>query len=126
MKGTRGLATYLLWQLPGWIVAAVVLASAMEAFGLPVAVATILLVLYVGKDLALFPVMRAVFRPSASSRYVGATGVAVEPLAPAGYIRVGGELWKAQTSGARVAPGTPVVVRAARGLTLLVEPREPR
>ena len=126
MKRTRGLTTYLLWQLPGWLVGAAVLAWAVETFGLPVPVAAILLGLYVGKDLALFPVMRVVFRPSASSKYVGATGVAVEPLDPVGYIRVGGELWKAQTSGERVAPGTHVVVREARGLTLLVEPREPR
>lgn len=51
---------------------------------------------------------------------VGETGIAQQPLLPAGQILVHGELWQAE-SNVPVNPGDPVRVRAVRGLTLLVE-----
>jgi hypothetical protein len=51
------------------------------------------LVLYVGKDLLLYPAMRAVFRPPAPSVPLGARGKAIDRLAPSGYVRVNGVLW---------------------------------
>jgi membrane-bound serine protease (ClpP class) len=51
---------------------------------------------------------------------VGWTGTAQQMLAPRGQILVHGELWTAE-SAAPVEAGERVVVRAVRGLTLLVE-----
>lgn len=92
-------------------------------FDVPLTLAIGAVAAYVIKDLALYPALRVVFRPAARTQPIGKRGEVVETLAPSGYIRVDGELWKA-TAPASVAPlpaGGPVVVRAADGLTLLVD-----
>ena len=72
----------------------------------------------------MYPVMRDTFRPPRRG-LVGARGQAVERLAPAGYVKVEGELWRAEAAGAEIAAGTAIVVREARGLTLRVEAAGP-
>jgi len=52
---------------------------------------------------------------------VGATGEVTEPLAPAGQIRVQGELWQARSSS-ELPNGSRVRVVAIDGLVLEVEP----
>jgi membrane-bound serine protease (ClpP class) len=52
---------------------------------------------------------------------VGATGVAVEPLAPLGHVQVRGELWEAHAAE-DVPSGGRVRVIAVEGLLLEVEP----
>lgn len=119
----RELGRYLLWQLPGWGLLALVLAWLMLMLNLEGWVAAVVGFLFVAKDLLLFPAMRVAFRPSRARAWpIGELGHAVEPLKPSGYIRVNGELWKAEVLGpeAWVPAGSPVVVRDARGLTLLV------
>lgn len=120
----RELARYLVWPLPGWVLVALLLAWLTDLLDLAPWMPLAAFALYVAKDLALFPLVRAAFRAARPAGVpVGARGVALEPLAPAGYVRVGGELWRAEveTAGRPVAAGRPVVVRGARGLTLLVE-----
>jgi membrane protein implicated in regulation of membrane protease activity len=39
-----------------------------------------------------------------------------------GYVRIGGELWRAEAASGFVPRGAPVRVVAVRGLTLVVEP----
>jgi membrane-bound serine protease (ClpP class) len=56
---------------------------------------------------------------------VGAEGVALEDFAAAGRIRVHGEIWNARSSSP-VRRGQPVRIRRMDGLTLDVEPPEPR
>lgn len=51
---------------------------------------------------------------------VGATGVAVDRLAPTGQVRVRGELWEARAPG-EVPSGATVRVTAVDGLVLAVE-----
>lgn len=53
---------------------------------------------------------------------VGAQGLVLTPLAPAGTIRVQGEIWQAETTGNPVAEGTQVEVVALEGLKLKVKP----
>ena len=101
--------------------AAVVLFWLREAFGLATWLAAAALALYVGKDLALYPAMRTLFRAPVPTRPIGQRAEAVERLAPSGYVRVNGELWKARVRHGDVGPGEAVVVRAADGLTLIVE-----
>ena len=52
---------------------------------------------------------------------VGARAVAMDSLAPAGQVRIGGELWNA-VSGSTVEAGSEVVVMGVEGLTLKVRP----
>ena len=54
---------------------------------------------------------------------IGERGVSVDRLAPSGYIRIGGELWRAKTQeeGLPIEKGVSVRVKGAQGLTLWVE-----
>lgn len=82
--------------------------------------------MFVAKDFALYPFLRPAYevRPEPGPAHLlGERGVAVEDLAPAGYVRVRGEMWMAEAaSGAPLPSGTAVRVAAVRGNTLIVEP----
>jgi membrane-bound serine protease (ClpP class) len=52
---------------------------------------------------------------------IGATGVAIGDLWPAGQVKVNGEIWGARCEGG-CDTGTSIVVRGVDGLTLEVEP----
>jgi membrane-bound serine protease (ClpP class) len=67
--------------------------------------------------------LRAQRRPVATGRrgLVGVRAVAESRLAPAGTVRVGGELWSA-VAETEVEPGSEVVITGVEGLTLRVRP----
>jgi membrane-bound serine protease (ClpP class) len=120
------LVRWLLWQLPGWVVVALVVFVAAHVLALPVWLALAVLALFVLKDVVLFPAMKTVLRPPASTRLVGARGRTTEALRPSGYVRANGELWRATTRDGRHLPaGAAVTVVGAEGLTLVVEERPP-
>jgi membrane-bound serine protease (ClpP class) len=56
---------------------------------------------------------------------LGLEAVVVEPCAPRGRVMLRGETWQARSEGA-VERGTHVRVRSVDGLTLHVEPEQPR
>jgi membrane protein implicated in regulation of membrane protease activity len=55
---------------------------------------------------------------------IGTEGIAEERLDPSGYIRVHGELWRAEVIGKAIPieKGQTVLIERACGLTLLVKP----
>ena len=124
----RILGKYLLLQLPGWAAAAVVLWLLCRFLELPQWAAGVVFALYVAKDLFLYRYLRhsysdAPSRLTGPELLVGQRGVVLERLAPSGWVRVRGERWRADArQGAAVEPGSAVVVRAVRGLTVEVEP----
>ena len=117
---------YLLLEIPGWVLGAVVLAFFVHAGELSLRTALLLFAIWVAKDFALFPLLRVGYQPSApdgSGRLVGAIGTARERLDPTGWVRVGSELWQAELERDQspVEAGGQVRVLAVRGLTLRVE-----
>ena len=126
MTARSTFARYLLFETPGWIIAAVVLALLVHVGELGARTAWILLALFVGKDFALYPVLRVGYQPSApdgSGSLIGALGTARERLDPEGWVRVGAELWRAELAHghAPVEAGAAVRVVAVDALTLHVE-----
>ncbi|MFQ5801609.1 MAG: NfeD family protein [Candidatus Methylomirabilales bacterium] len=123
------LGKYLLLQIPGWALAAVGLSLLRRWVDLPLWAAVGLFLLWVIKDLILFPFIRQAYESNGkggTKRLIGARGIAEERLAPSGYVRVAGELWQAEIvqSDEPIPKGSPVRVRAVRGLTLLIQPEE--
>ncbi len=93
--------------------------------GLPVWAAGTLVVAWALKDAVLYPFLRTAYERDSRrviERLVGLEGIAIEPLAPRGYVRVRGELWLAEpsTTDAEIPQGHEVTVDDVRGTTLLV------
>ncbi|HXG03935.1 MAG TPA: NfeD family protein [Candidatus Binatia bacterium] len=119
----RELGRYLLWQVPGWVVAGLAVFAIATVVGLPWWLAPLAAALAAAKDIALYPAMRVVFRAAGSPLPVGARGEVTQALTPVGYVRVHGELWRARVRGSDpVPPGSRVVIVGAHGLTLVVDP----
>jgi len=116
---------YMLIQLPGFVMAAVVLYALHQWAGLETRWAAALWAAYVLKDLLLYPFLRRAYDPvsqTGTELLVGATGTARQPLEPDGYVEIRGELWHAELApgAAPVAQGAGVKVQGFRGLTLIV------
>jgi membrane protein implicated in regulation of membrane protease activity len=115
---------YLLLQAPGWLAVTAALAALRWLADVPWWTVPVGLALFVAKDLAMYPVMRDTLRPPRRA-LVGSRGRAVDRLAPSGYVRVDGELWRAETAGDAIPAGAEIIVRELRGLTAQVEPAGP-
>ena len=123
------LTRYILFQVPGWIIGVLLLVGAQHWFGLPVWVAIGVLLVLVGKDFLLYPLLRTAYESNVKTgaeRLIGAQGQVQQPLDPCGYVRIQGELWraKAEPRDCPLVPGSLVRVHAVRGLTLIVSPEE--
>ena len=94
------------------------------SFDAPGWLAPVILLAWVVKDMALYPLLRSAYDVNEAppvERLIGRRGIAIEPLAPSGYVRIGGELWRARASDAApIAPHLAVEVVGAEGLVLSV------
>lgn len=115
---------YLLFQIPGWVVAAALLALLWEFDLLSGRVAAGCWGLWLVKDAVTYPFVRHAYRARehhhAATDLVGERAVVVQPLTPRGWVRVRGELWRAE-GDREIAAGEDVVVVAADGMRLLVQ-----
>lgn len=115
---------YTAFQVPGWILASVGGWWIYRTMNVPLWVASGVLVVWVIKDYALYPFLRFAYEPNhllPIERLIGELGTAVRPLAPNGYVRVRGELWRA-TAEASVVAGDEIEVTSVDGMTLVVKP----
>jgi membrane-bound ClpP family serine protease len=114
------LRTYIVAQLPGWVLAAVTGVALARWTALPGWLAAALPVVWIVKDLLLFPVMRRYYRSEpAERRIVGQRGTAVTDIDPTGFVRVRGELWQS-ASDHPIAAGSEIYVSDIHGLQLKV------
>ena len=116
---------YALFQIPGIAAVTLALLVLRSWVDLPTWAFWAILLVWVAKDAALFPLLWRAYdadHGSPMQSMVGEEGVAMEKLDPSGYIRVRGELWRAcLADGAEhVKEGGRVKVENVRGLTLLV------
>ena len=118
---------YLAFQIPGWVVLALVLGAAMAWWDLSRTLAAAIFTLFVIKDAVLFPFVRVAYEPTSgggAQALVGQRARAEEDLAPDGYVRLGAELWRAEIARGSAPRGAALRVVAVRGLTLVVELEE--
>jgi len=109
------------------LVVLVLLVLAREWFFLPTWAIWSFLVLWVGKDVLLFPLVWKAYDITPEGVPDGMEserGLTRDCLAPTGYILVRGELWRAELEPGRepLGAGSEVVVIRRQGLTLLVRP----
>jgi membrane protein implicated in regulation of membrane protease activity len=122
---------YLLLQIPGWALAAILLGALYHWSVLPRWAVISAWAIYVAKDFVLYPYVRRGYESdgkTAAEAMIGSVGIVKQPLEPEGYVQVRGELWRAcaELQETRIPAGSRVRVVAANGLTLLVrEDRDP-
>lgn len=120
------LARYLLFQVPGWCLAAGALAAAVRFLGLSLEWAAAGFALWLLKDAVLYPIVRRAYEPDGIRPHgpLPEHAIAESAIEDEGWVRAGPERWRARRApGApAVAPGATVRVVAVRGLVLLVEP----
>jgi len=118
---------YFLIQIPGWVLAAIILYAFHRLLALPLWLAAILMVADIVKDIVLYPYLRRAYETMESmpaERLIGERAVIRQALTPEGYVQVRGELWRARS----VDPETPtdsgsgVVIVGAQGTLLDVAP----
>ena len=123
------LVKYTLYQIPDTALAFLVLWSLVEWAGVSPRLAGGLALLWILKDILMFPVLWHSFGGTDASdprSLVGAEGIVTERCGPHGYVRVRGEMWKAESEerGTAIDAGARVVVTGSQGLTLYVKPRD--
>ena len=123
------LVRYSLLQLPALAVVVLVLVLIRHWVALPPWLFWSIIVVWIAKDAALFPLVWRSYDPRPSGpteAMIGAVGMTRERLEPTGYIVVRGVLWRAQVAGGGppIEPNKPVRVERRRGLTLIVVPAE--
>lgn len=118
---------YLLFQIPGWLLAAGVGLALWrwEFLSAPLCVAGF--IVWVLKDLALYPLLRRVYeidRRTGAQALIGTRGFAQGDLAPAGFVRVRGELWSATAllPKGTISAGTEIEIVGAERMTVIVRP----
>lgn len=118
---------YWLYQLPGIVVVAALAVVAAQWLSLPPWACVLATLLWVAKDAALYPALKASYQtggPTGPASLIGSLGTARDALDPIGLIKIGPELWKAKSSSPAAA-GDVVRVVGCTGMTLLVEVRTP-
>lgn len=118
---------YLLFQIPGWLLAAGIALALWRWELLPPWLCVGGFFVWLLKDLALYPFLRRVYeidRRTGAQALIGARGIAQEDLAPTGFVRVRGELWSASAFPAdrAVAAGAEVEIVGAERMTVIVRP----
>lgn len=120
---------YGLLTIPGTAVLVLVLIVVRNWVPIPFWLQVALIFLWIAKEVILFPFVWRAYdhgRSEVSSAMIGERGVTRQKLAPAGYIRIQGELWKAEImpGNAPIAKGKWVRVTKSEGLKLFVAPQE--
>ena len=116
---------YLLFQIPSWILAALLAGALHRWLDLPLGFAVGLFVLYVAKDFLIYPYVRNAYEPhnrTGAELLIGCVGLTKQRLDPEGYVQVKGELWRAVADppGQIIPPGQPVRIQAVSDFTLVV------
>jgi membrane protein implicated in regulation of membrane protease activity len=126
--GRSTLLRYWLFQLPGTLAVAALLAFFVRTWDLSPRLAALFMALWVLKDIALYPLVRRAYERRSgggADALLGALATARDRLDPEGYVRVGHELWRARLREGVAERGASLRVLAVRGLTLVVEVAEP-
>ena len=116
---------YLLFQIPEWILAIVLLAAVHRWLGLSIQVAIVLFFLVVAKDFLIYPYVRKAYEPenrTGAELLIGCVGVTRQRLDPEGYVLIRGELWRAiaDPPGETIPPDRKVRIQAVSDSTLLI------
>lgn len=116
---------YLIFQIPGWLIAAAVLLGLAYWKLLPPWLGIVGFFVWVLKDLMLYPLLHRAYQTNVKTglqALVGARAFVHDDLSPKGFVRLQGELWCAQALPANqmIVAGTEVEIVSAEHMTVFV------
>ena len=120
---------YGLLTIPGTVALILVLIVVQNWVSIPIWLWLTLILLWIAKEIVLFPFVWRAYdhtRSEVSHSMIGQRGLTKERLAPAGYILVQGELWKAEklVNEPPIEKNQWVRVKKLVGLKLFVVPEK--
>ena len=121
---------YILLNIPEFVAMLLILVVIQYWVTIPAWLLWSIIGFWIIKDVVLFPFIWRAYdwdRAGRSRSMIGARGIAKENLAPAGYIQIHGELWRAERLGEEpsIEAGQSVQVKKMEGLTLFVVHAKP-
>lgn len=125
------LGRYTVYQIPGIVVVGVALWALWPLTGWSNWLGAVVLGLWIAKDIALYPLLKAAYDPIPTddpARLLGREALVIEALCPIGHVKLGAERWRAEccVDGLQVASGQRVRIDGVEGLTLRVSPLDAR
>ena len=128
VSDSKAILKYALIHLAELLLVLCALALARRFLGISTWLVITIIVLWILKDVALFPKVwkaYAVGDKRPTSRLIGLEATVIHNLDPVGYVRVRGELWRAESRDRThpVKKGEKTRVVDIRGMTLVVERR---
>ena len=116
-------------QVPGLLMVIIGLALVWPTTGWPMWAAGLCVAAWIAKDLALYPFVRSAYEgpaPTGAAQLIGSRTRSVCRLGPGdeGWVQVRGERWRVRAADGSepIEAGAEVVVAAAEGLVLTVQP----
>jgi len=124
----RAVISYTLLQIPGWLLAGLVLLLSHIHFHLSAWAACILFALWLLKDIILFFFLWPSYDNQSADVYtlIGEQAVTTTDLTPGGKVRLRGQTWKAKAepTSSPILAGSKVDITARQGLLLIVRPAD--
>jgi membrane protein implicated in regulation of membrane protease activity len=122
----RTVVAYILLQLPGTLLLALVLLIAHAQLGLPAGAAWAILILWIVKDSILFFFLWPAYDKHNTDVYtlIGRQASAATDLCPRGRVRLRGQTWpaRAEPLSSPIPAGSRVEILDREGLVLIVRP----
>lgn len=116
---------YFLFQLPGTVILVSVMLMVHHNIGFDWKIFWIVLLVWIIKDIVMFPFIWRSYGTSSETEVHGLRGkkgTVTRKLDPEGYVRIGGELWRAVLDENGIAEkGERVVVISRQGITVRVK-----
>ena len=121
MWSCQVLLRYSLLQLPGLALVILILVLLRYWLNIPSWAVWTFISLCIIMDVIMFPFVWHAYDKENPNSMSGSQGVATDRLSPSGYVRIKGELWRAEmTEGdSAIEKGDVVTVTGIRGLTII-------
>ena len=122
MWSQQVLIKYSLFQLPGLALLILILVLLRYWINIPTWAVWTFISLLVIVDVIMYPFVWRAYDKDNPNSMSGSQGIATDRLSPSGYVRIKGELWRAEMieGDSAIEKGDVVTVTGIRGLTLIV------
>ena len=124
--GRKVIIKYILLQIPELILLVIALIICSKFINIQTWLVITIIIIWIVKDIILFPKTWRSYDTTSKTpleKLIGMNGIVMDSLNPVGYVRVKGELWKAETTDPEfpAKKGDEITVIDVKGMQLIVK-----